>query len=67
MSGGSKTGESQVKPKVAVIGYGPSGILTAPSIAEEADVTVLERASIMGGQWNFMEDGLMEPEPRHSR
>ena len=55
------------KPKVAVIGYGPSGIIASPSISEVADVTVFERASVLGGQWNFQEKDLFEPNPRHSR
>ena len=52
---------------MAVIGFGPSGIFASASISEVADVTVFERASVMGGQWNFMEEELVEPDRQHSR
>ena len=53
--------------KVAIIGGGPSGIFAAGGIGESADVTIFERASIMGGQWAFGEKDLVETERVHSR
>lgn len=54
------------KPKVAIIGAGPGGILAAGGIGDAADITIFEKASLFGGQWNFMEDGLTEPDRQHS-
>ena len=53
--------------KVAVIGAGPSGIFTAGAIGDAAEVTIFERASIMGGQWAFSENDLVETDRTHSR
>ena len=46
------------KPKVAVIGAGPCGIFSSGAIGDTADVTIFERASVMGGQWAFSEEKL---------
>ena len=53
--------------KVAVIGAGPSGVFSAGAIGDAADVTIFERASIMGGQWAFGEKDLVETDRTHSR
>ena len=55
------------KPKVAVIGAGPCGIFSSGAIGDTADVTIFERASVMGGQWAFSEEKLVELDRQHSR
>ena len=55
------------KPKVAVIGAGPCGIFSSGAIGDTADVTIFERASVMGGQWAFSEQKLVELDRQHSR
>jgi len=54
------------KPKVAVIGAGPCGIFSSGAIGDTADVTIFERASVMGGQWAFSEEKLVELDRQHS-
>merc|ERR1711990_716891 len=58
--------ENMGKPKVAVIGAGPCGIFSSGAIGDTADVTIFERASVMGGQWAFSEEKLVELDRQHS-
>ena len=52
--------------KVGIIGGGPCGIFSAGAIGDTADVTIFERAPVMGGQWANHDD-LNESDKSHLR
>ena len=44
---------SNQKPKIAIIGAGPTGLLSCRHLKDIADVTVFEAKSTVGGIWNY--------------
>ena len=43
------------KPRIAIIGAGPTGLLSCRHLKDIADVTVFEAKSKVGGLWNYSE------------